>query len=1607
PTRTHRRLPPATDRLDDPLEAIERAIAGLESADALAAERAEAWMKLAVAWLRELGAMEEATRAYREAAAADPTNVEALRLAMTSCAAMGELRLACAYGEACVAASTNASERARLLQELGDVQDRAGILDEATATYRRACVLSPTDADLHHRLALLHLRGGSRDEAVASARRAAGLLREEAPTRARALLRFAQQLSPSDLEWIREEARLLMNEELGEAAATLLASEARLATSPEERRALILDAASFAEQAGRSDIAFDRLLEAFDAEPEAKLLHAPLAHHAAAGASEAEQAVVLEAIAYATAPAERSRWLLRSGEIFARVPGGLEWGLELLSRALAADPAEPDALEALRVQARQSGDFSSLADALERAIRATMGSRAEESIGLLEELMRIADEELDEPSRALWAAAALEALRPDSPEISRRLEELGTRADVRRGLLDLAFEKLEGASGADALRAARRVATLLRGDPSERRRAIEFYDRSVDADPDDDAAASALERLLRLEGDEDALVDLLQLRLRRASSDSQRVRLLSWLAGLEAQRGHARAAADASLALLEIEPRLELAQARLHRAARALGDPDLYRSAHATHLDTADAATRGRALTALALLDAREGHAGPAARRAAEALAADPRAAGAAGVILSYADHLEPTAALAALMAARRAAGDSPELLRICIKAAEACGDLEAVDSLLRALQSIAPLPGKVALDAMRIALAGQDRGRIIAAAEQAMAIEALDDKTPGLVRDAIARFEALGAQDEAASLAVRAIDRIGERARDLLLRADELAARSSSRKLQLAALERRIAWSNGQDKLDALRRLAQVHSLRGDLAAEVRALIRVLAVRPQDPKTLERLTFLFAQTGEHDRLMAVLSLRLETSPDPQSRHERLRDLAAASLRAPGGEARAEAFLRVIDEEGGERVRLTDDIEELLRGEPRDVIGRLVSSARTAPPDDAALLFERAVLLALNVAEDARLALEVCIEGLRLLPSSGGLLLLFERLALEAREVGLAQRTYAHMVAAAMGNNGRRALRYREARWLQKAEAPAAALRAYRQAFTLTPGPGVIVRAIESLAETLGEWGTLVQTYRDLAEHSQHVDRKLALYRSAAEIVARRLEDPAGAFELLMGLWGKTGRSELLLDLRRLASQIAETDPAAGEQARLGMIDVLRKRVEDSWVESDQVRSLRQIAAIHIEDRRAAQDGVATVQEAVKIGVDSGEVEAETLAGFLCDAAGWLDAIGRRGEAGMLIEEAAGLDPKSDRVRSMSKRFDAGAAIRSAEAELDAGADVEEVEARALALLAGGEFAEAARLLRTICLADPARVSALQALHAAALGARMLDLSEVSAAILSRFDAAFQPPEELGLEDLSRSIDEPMSLIRDSEDPTHRELLTMLWAGTRSAHLRDLAAIGAEGAIRITPQTTGIVGQATADVQRVLHPEGIDLYLGGNADSKVEIITSDPPAILLGHSASKDLDRLRFRLGRAFELAQPGHLLLSALSPEEGEALLGAVEASFGAQAAPLSAELAELIPEAIQAVLRRLLGSGVHFAYEELAEAVHARSARAGLLVCGKLGPSIDALLLDDPSLRGLTLETESDFAEAAWRSGALRELLRFSLSDEFLAARARARSE
>lgn len=1613
--------PAASASLEDPLDPIERQIAALEEAEAPGPIRAEAWRSLARIWQRQYGSLEEAARAWREAAYADPSHPAALDEAALLCAAMGRTDLARSYAEAEVNAATTGVDRGRAHRRRAEMALRGGDVPAAARALEEAIEADPERADSALWLVRLCRTLGDVAGAVRWARHAAASLKERRPDRARALLAWAATLRPDDVELLEDYAAALATDGFEEAAISLLAEAARATPNADERRRLLLDAGERAEDAGRPDLAAERMLEAFDAEPHADVLHEPLAADLAAAGDTALSAIVLEEVAEVTLPEHQAHWLDRAAAAHASLPGGGEWAEELWARALVADPGATGVLEALRQRAEALRAPSVLADALERAARACMLDGLPEAGPLLRELAQLAEGPLGSAPRALWAWECATGLDPNDEHAREQVARLRDEVALSRDLIADAEDALAAAAPHERPQAARKLATMLRDHPDEAARAIALYREALEARPNDAVAASSVERLMRMHGDLPGLCALLRRGAEGKASPADRARHLLLLAGFEWGRGHFRACAGACVRLLDLEPEHPVGIARLERAARRLDDLDLRHRAIAARASASTAPrARARAMVAVALQHERSAAVEEAIEAAWNAAGSETPPADASALLLRYLEWVTPERALVAIDGARRAMGDSPPLLELATQVAIRARDPQRAEGFLEAWAALMPGDPRVARWRLTMAVQGDDVRRIVARAEDALAPDAIDEQTAGAIRRAASRLEQLGSPAEAAQLALLAADRIAHRDPEILPLAGRLAEASDRAMLRVAAVERQIAHADRTERVEPLRRLAELHREQGNRAAEARTLLRLLADRPYDPTALSRLAHIYAETGETQRMMTVLGLRLEGAADPKERQQALLDLASAAVAVDDVE-RADGFLHglIEDADDGHRESAVTTAAGALvsLGHPVRAVELLLAEAERSASDAAGRLCERAVAIAERAAEEPALALRAAGRGLALAPRNGRLLVAFERMALAEGDVATATRTYDALAEQSMGPHGRRAIRYREARWLERAGDLPAALRAYDHAFTLQPGEGVMFQAIERIASELTDWEPLIRAHLTLAERTPNIDHRVALAQRAAEHIERELDDPARAFDVLAKVWEETGRMVLLDPLRALTHRWAERDASAAADARDRIVSQLRDWGEQTWDDDAKVDFLRKIARLLTEDADDLPGATHAIDQISQLATEE-DLEPELLAESLCDLAEYHLARNDPASAAPLLHRAQALAPELPRLAPLVEKTGADSPVRAAPASTAGRAEPENANhsiARAQELAANPDtLREAQQLLLAVARTDPSQTLALRTLLQTAQRLEATTLADTVASILSMFDPDVQAPDEEGLVGLGRHFADLAEAIRGSDATLANRVAAIVWRSAPHLFRRRLEDYGLVGTDRIGTGGARPLSQAYILTQELLQVDDVALFAHRGEERVVHVVPTHPPSVAVPVDAEEEPASLLFRVGRGVELARPEHLLVTVLDAPSRAILFESATAAFGPpdsvqnvsrEAADLASELWRTVPAQGQAELRALLAqAALPVDTEAAVHAMRVAAVRAGLSVSGGVVASVAGLLWDEPALADALPDTEAGYVAACQASPALTELLRFCLSDDYLAARASA---
>ncbi|MFT5357991.1 MAG: tetratricopeptide (TPR) repeat protein, partial [Polyangiales bacterium] len=1120
--------------LEDPLFDIESRITFLEAMNAPGPDRAEAWAASGEAWLQIHGALDEACRAYREAAAADPTDTTALLQSARLCIATGQRELARAYASSATSvASDQTSGECRRFEAKLALQ--SGERERAADLLRDHLEIDTGDAEVW---AFLALETGD-PQLCAKAETILG----------------GGGLSGINLESELRKAELLVRGGHPESAIHRLREAADAASDIGLARAMRLEAAEHAEFIRRPDLAFALLFDAFVRDASIEVLYEPLAHDAMEASEPELRAVLLERFATLTSGTVASSWFLKAAKAFAALPGhGRLWSHELTIRALEADPASADALEALTTSADDSRDANILADGLERAaIRADDVS----GVPLFERLAGLAEARLGSVHRAAWAWRMVHA-RTGREDAGREALRLGEKAAVRSSLLRLAEEDLENADSETRPAAVRRLAAMLRDHPEQRIRAAALYREYLSGHPDDRSAAEALRRLLALSGDPEARLSSLLDQHDRVSTSTDRDRLLDELTGLLALHGRWSMLATRAQDWCAGSPSNHVAIARFELAARLVGSPPQRKAARDARLQAPQRATHAP----LWVERAREAADGDVALgHLNRALAIDPRCVPALidGALL---EHGSPADQWERIQAARHVAPTDPVLLARAIDMSRE----HRPDFLAELMRVAEGSPNRVRQRPPERFDAACESGDVDRAMHALDAWLASISRPSGMRIVTGARLMAKTHPDDAARILVRATDQTSDPR--LLSAADEYARDDETRGL---ILERRVIWDD--DFAHALRELAHLRRNARRTPSEARTLLRILADDPSDQPALTRLSEIYGECGEYERLYAIHALQRNASRGAAERERASIAMAVIAYRHLREPARARSAMEDLAADPASTETAAAVLSKL--GDHRSAIDLLVrraDSTRREHPTLAQRWVVTAVAIAETLLSSRPIAIEVASEALKRGVRGADLMLLFEKLTLREKDRETAMAVYDHLRKVAMGPHGRRGTTYRCARWLERLGDERAALQSYQAAFHDDPGDGVILSSIERLARRSGQLVVWADALRALADRQTHVDHRLRVERRLVALLDLDMGDPSAALDRLTGVWEDTQKSELVPELRKLLQKIdSDVDRRAAIDRLVGG---LRARIESTWNSDDQAATLGTLAEL-------------------------------------------------------------------------------------------------------------------------------------------------------------------------------------------------------------------------------------------------------------------------------------------------------------------------------------------------------------------------------------------------------------------------------------------------
>jgi hypothetical protein len=1603
-------LPEACAALGDPLLLLEERVRERVAESAPASERAAAWLALADGWRLHQHSSAEATRAAREAAAADPTDARALASAATLTAATGAPDLAYAYALAWANCAASPEERARALFRAADYARRANLTSEVLDALRRGVEHAPDDATQREQLARQLARRGEQQTAVEHARKAAELVRTSEPERARAILAWAAQIAPSNLRTWNDLAKTLVRSGRSSVGIALLAHAARMQTDGAVRERLRLSAVAFAELAEQPERASELLLEAVDA---GSALLEPLIAQLHAAHAWIELALVTEQHAASAQGGERARLLLHAAEARAKLPHGDGAAIALLSEALCSDPESAPVYGALSSLTRELNRPQALLDALERAVRsqdrpADAPDAAEaqrRAYALLQRLQELPSEAITAP---LWQftverMAALDG-EPVSDDTRQTLTQHRARFEQAAAQLE---RELRAAERQERTAPALRLAALCRQDPARRGTARKLYEKVLERESNEPEALRGLETLLRLEADEEGLDALAERRSRTQNVAEAQL----CLAYRKLRAGKLEAALSACAAALacagsarEVEREARVLQWRL---SLLQGDPvQLERALRG--LANAASTNRERALVLMRLVRVQRaaGARQDAVGSAEAALESDPECAEAALVLLDDVPQLATVPKIEVLRAMRKVLGDTPELLRQLARACFAAADPQGQREALEALLALAPDDGFAARALVALRTTGRDPGALRDALKSALEPRRFGSQTLAVVQAGLARLSALSGADAGVELVLASIEQLGEQARPLLTWAAEHATELRSLPLRGALLEQLVAQASAGERPLALRQLAAQRREQGSLWASARAELRLLALTPEDSSALERLSLLYAECGEAQRLDATLELLCERAGSDEERRRRLLDRAACAAHFQHDPELAASYVERAFASGDaelSRSTLQHGIGLMLAHLPQRAFSLLLSLAPRAGAQSSRDLLEEAMVLAEQQLGSADLALQAASQGSLRHPLHEPFVAVLERLASARGEYDLLVATLEEAAERCDVLERQAELLLRAAKLSEDAlddgvRACVLLDRAYRAMPSDEIEQLVLAGASRLFARDVRAGKFAYDRMRD----TLHVRAKFGppLARARALITLARL-----SLDVYLQ------REDALRYAEAVRVPLAQELPEPERESVQAELEALLVRLEQS---PDIVRPMSHAPLSAARRSLSEQDAPfanlmhnaptfrpnapsLTAPPVVLVPAQGHPLHNESAPPLVSLAP--VDIRSRSGLVSVSLESAA-----PPRIVESTR---AHPGLVSALSEGDSSA------LPALSDLLQRDGTQAAAICRELLARTRDRaftVCALRGLRLASAAADEHALWRTSSQALAYVDPPLRPPTAQRRRDIrGPRAEAALALARLTEHAGALHMLGQLVEAAAPLFRRPLSSVPGlpkqPEPLREAPHAS-LLNELAQQFQ-TRH----EAYLARDGADRIAVVSVQPAVLIVSDRTPPDAASLRYRLARAFEYAEADNVLLATQSATSAEALLSAIAAAFAPaehapekvsrEAASLAAELWRTMPSKAQRTLvGQLKGLTKPLRHHALLSAVQLRGARVALFASRELDVALGQLGRDGDPESARIERSEGALNRAMAEHPLVRGLLGYAFSEAYLLA-------
>jgi len=340
------------------------------------------------------------------------------------------------------------------------------------------------------------------------------------------------------------------------------------------------------------------------------------------------------------------------------------------------------------------------------------------------------------------------------------------------------------------------------------------------------------------------------------------------------------------------------------------------------------------------------------------------------------------------------------------------------------------------------------------------------------------------------------------------------------------------------------------------------------------------------------------------------------------------------------------------------------------------------------------------------------------------------------------------------------------------------------------------------------------------------------------------------------------------------------------------------------------------------------------------------------------------------------------------------------------------------------EFADAALdNLRKLVEADPTDVETAQTLGAALAARGLMDQARCLYELCRLFGstdpavAAFleaHPLPQLKPDDPYPGAlnDDDRNVLAGPEARVMSAVFTQLWEGAPHLLNERLEDLGVTADEKISPMSDLDVARIYVEIGKALGNQKTTLYLHKSGQAGLmEIVVQTPPALVFGNDLIEAPPaQARFAIARALELTRPEYTLTAGVRPKQFTELFGNVLRAFHPRhvkrragddaAAEAAASFRKNVPYKVSKRLVELfqeMGSTTWSA-SRWRKAVSDTGNRAGLLLCLELRAAAQAVLRVE---KVAPPATAGELRALAKENDALRELIRFAISEEYFGLR------